>query len=203
MLEYFNAQFKGAREFTFDVGPVVTLSRNHDYYGEDDEDGNDKRAANAAAEACLLSDADVDFSQYDFIYVFYAGGNPADGGASDDHIWPHAWDFLSAGIRLRLDGKLLTNYAMSSELMNLGQPQLNLTGIGTFCHEFSHILGLPDFYDVDGEKSGGKTDGLSDKDKETLDMASAVLRRHLSVSKLIIQESRILEEDWGGETNNS
>ena len=160
VLEYFNAQFKGAREFTFDVGPVVTLSRNHDYYGEDDEDGNDKRAANAAAEACLLSDADVDFSQYDFIYVFYAGGNPADGGASDDHIWPHAWDFLSAGIRLRLDGKQLTNYAMSSELMNLGQPQLNLTGIGTFCHEFSHILGLPDFYDVDDEKSGGKTDGL-------------------------------------------
>ncbi len=35
------------------------------------------------------------------------------------------------------------------------------------------------------------------------DMASAVLRRHLSVSKLIIQESRILEEDWGGEADNS
>ena len=159
-LEYFNAQFRGAREFGFDVGPVVTLSRDHAYYGEDDEDGNDRRAAVAAAEACTLSDPDVDFSQYDFIYVFYAGGNPADGGASDDHIWPHAWDFISAGIRLRLDGKLLTSYAMSSELMNVGRAELSLTGIGTFCHEFSHILGLPDFYDVDAEKSGGKTDGL-------------------------------------------
>ncbi len=159
-LDYFDAQFQGARDFVFDIGPVVTLSKDHNYYGEDDEDGNDLRAAEAAAEACLLSDPDVDFSLYDFIYVFYAGGNPADGGASDDHIWPHAWDFLSAGIRIRLDGKLLTSYAMSSERMNVGQADLVLTGIGTFCHEFSHILGLPDFYDVDGEKSGGKTDGL-------------------------------------------
>lgn len=162
-LEYFNAQFQGARNFVFDVGPVVTLSHEYAYYGEDDEDGNDLRAAQAAAEACILSDAEVDFSRYDFIYVFYAGGNPADGGASADHIWPHAWDFFSAGIRnLRLDGKYLTYYGMSSELMNLGYTELNFTGIGTFCHEFSHILGLPDFYDVDNEKSGGKSDGLWD-----------------------------------------
>ncbi|MBR1576821.1 MAG: M6 family metalloprotease domain-containing protein [Bacteroidales bacterium] len=159
-LEYFNAQFRRERDFVFDVGPVVTLSRETAYYGEDDEDGNDLRAAQAAAEACLLSDPDVDFSRYDFIYVFYAGGNPADGGAADDHIWPHAWDFPSAGIRLRLDGKLLSQYAMSSELMNLGSPTLHFTGIGTFCHEFSHVLGLPDFYDVDDEKSGGRADAM-------------------------------------------
>ena len=160
-LEYFNAQFRGMRDFVFDLGPVVTLSSGFAYYGEDDEEGNDLRAQFAAAEACILSDPEVDFSLYDFIYVFYAGGNPADGGASDDHIWPHAWDFPSAGIRnLRLDGKQLTNYAMSSELMYLGRTPLHFTGIGTFCHEFSHILGLPDFYDVDGEKSGGLTDGL-------------------------------------------
>ena len=160
VLEYFNAQFRGAREFVFDIGPVVTLSHECSYYGADDEEGNDLRAAEAAAEACLLSNDEVDFSLYDFVYVFYAGGNPADGGASDDHIWPHAWDFPSAGIRLRLDGKLLTRYAMSSELMNLGQPDLSFTGIGTFCHEFSHILGLPDFYDVDNEKSGGRAQTL-------------------------------------------
>ena len=161
-LEYFNAQFRGAREFVFDVGPVVTLPHEVAYYGEDDEEGNDLRAAEAAAHACLLSDPEVDFSKYDFVYVFYAGGNPADGGAADDHIWPHAWDFPSAGLRFRLDGKLMTDYAMSSELMNLGKTELNFTGIGTFCHEFSHILGLPDLYDVDGEKSGGRSDALWD-----------------------------------------
>lgn len=159
-LDYFNEQFQGTREFVFDLGPMVTLSNGFAYYGEDDEEGNDQRAAVAVAEACLLSDSEVDFSLYDFIYVFYAGGNPADGGASDDHIWPHAWNLPAAGIRLQLDGKLLTHYGTSSELMNLGYTELNFTGIGTFCHEFSHILGLPDFYDVDGEKSGGRDDGL-------------------------------------------
>lgn len=158
--DYFDAQFRGACDFTFDLGPVVTLSRGYAYYGEDGEDGDDLRAHVAAAEACQLSDPEVDFSQYDFVFVFYAGGNPADGGASDDHIWPHAWSFPSAGIRLVLDGKQLTDYAMTSELMNVGSTSLALASIGTFCHEFSHILGLPDFYDVDIEKSGGMSDGL-------------------------------------------
>ena len=159
-LDYFEDQFQEKRSFVFDLGPVVTLSRNYAYYGEDDAAGNDIRSQVAAAEACMLSDAAVDFSQYDFVFVFYAGGNPADGGASDDHIWPNAWDFPSAGIRLVLDGRQLTSYAMASELMNVGRASLVLTGIGTFCHEFSHILGLPDLYDTDYEKSGGKSDGL-------------------------------------------
>ena len=30
-------------------------------------------------------------------------------------------------------------------------------GIGTICHEFSHVLGLPDFYDTDYADSGGES----------------------------------------------
>ena len=164
-MDYFNAQFRGTREFVFDVGPIVTLSKNYAYYGEDEsaESNVDLRATEAAAEACVLSDPEVDFSNYDFVYVFYAGGSPSDFGASDDHIWPHAWDFPSAGFRLWLDGKLLTRYAMSQELMNVGNETtqtLSFTGIGTFCHEFSHILGLPDLYDTDEEKSGGMAEAI-------------------------------------------
>ena len=66
-LDYFGDQFRGAREFVFDVGPIVTLSHDFAWYGQDDEEGNDLRAADAAAEACRLSNPEVDFSQYDFV----------------------------------------------------------------------------------------------------------------------------------------
>lgn len=159
--EYFEAQFGDAGSFTFDVGPVVTLSHGYAYYGEDDEDGNDKRGAEAVAEACRLSDQAVDFSRYDCVFVYYAGGNTADGGADDDHIWPHSWDLPSAGIDLRLDGRQITLYGMTSELMHLDVSGKNvLASIGTFCHEYSHTLGLPDLYDTDLEKSGGESEAL-------------------------------------------
>lgn len=159
-LDYFNDQFKGAAEFQFEVGPVVTLSRGYAYYGKDDKDGYDLRPAEAVAEACRLSDAEVDFSGCDYVYVFYAGGNTADGGEDDDHIWPHSWDLAAADIKLVLDGKTIGKYAMSSELMNAGGSQLEFTSIGTFCHEYSHVLGLVDMYDTDYEKSGGQSEAL-------------------------------------------
>lgn len=159
-LDYFNDQFKGAAEFTFDFGPVVTLSRGYAYYGENGKDEMDLRPAEAVAEACRLSDAQVDFSLYDYVYVFYAGGSEADGGADADHIWPHSWNLVEAGINLVLDGRRIGAYAMSSELMNVDAEQLELTGIGTFCHEYSHTLGLVDMYDTDYEKSGGESEAL-------------------------------------------
>lgn len=164
-MEYFNYQFAGKMAFSFDVSPIVTADNGYAYYGQDNEAGEDMHPAELIAEACRKADDDVDFSQYDFIYVFYAGGNPADYGADDDHIWPHSWNLLAAGIVLRLDGKFITNYATSSELMSVLSSDMVLTGhaftgIGTFCHEFSHVLGLMDMYDVDGEKSGGRSNGL-------------------------------------------
>ena len=152
--EYFNAQFRGRTAFTFDVGPVVTLSKPVAEYGANDSDGNDKDAAGAVAEACRLSDADVDFSKYSGVYVVYAGGSPADGSASDDHIWPHSWDLRSAGYNVKLDGRTISTYSMSSEL-SVSRDVITLCSIGTFCHEFSHMLGLMDEYDTDFEDSGG------------------------------------------------
>lgn len=59
---------------------------------------------------------------------------------------------------ISLDGKYVKVYACSQELASRRQynAQLNqdevigtqICGIGTFCHEFSHCLGLPDTYDT-------------------------------------------------------
>lgn len=159
--DYFNDQIGDVLQVIFDVGPVVTLSRGYKYYGENNEKGEDKRAAQAAAEACRLADSAVNFAEYECVYIIYAGGSPADGSEDDDHIWPHSWDLESAGIRLFLDGKQITSYSMSPELQSKdNSSEKKLTGIGCFCHEFSHILGLPDFYDSDYEDSGGEANAL-------------------------------------------
>ena len=45
------------------------------------------------------------------------------------------------------NGKRLYDYACTSELR--GNSGTNMCGIGTFVHEFGHVLGLPDFYITD------------------------------------------------------
>ncbi|MBQ7195368.1 MAG: M6 family metalloprotease domain-containing protein [Bacteroidales bacterium] len=153
--DYFSDQLGAYYDFTFEVAPTVTVSQGYKYYGEDDEDGYDLHPDELVKEACRLADPDVDFSKYDHIFVIYAGGNTADGSADDDHIWPHM-----SNISLTLDGRRFTEYAMSSELIRSNSGGTQLSTIGTFCHEYSHTLGLPDFYDTDGDDSGGTSKGL-------------------------------------------
>ena len=162
-LDYFNDQFEGVCDFEFTVSPVITLSKGYAYYGENDSRGDDKRAPEAVKEACQMLDSQIDFSQFDFdgdgevdnVFVFVAGHDEAE-GAGDDHIWSHQWYLKSAGIRLTLDGKVINSYAISTELTHDGSWKEIFTTIGTFCHEYSHSLGLYDIYDTDYEDSGGE-----------------------------------------------
>ena len=159
MYDYFYAQSMGQFELEFDIVGPVTVSNTQSYYGRNNYQGNDMRPGEMAREACELADVYVDYSKYDWdgdrevdqVYIVYAGKGEADGGA-DDTIWPHAWDLRSAtGSSLTLDGVRINTYACGGELE--GQTG-DINGIGTMCHEFSHCLGYPDFYDTD--HSGGQ-----------------------------------------------
>ena len=130
----------------FDVVGPVKLSRGYAYYGS----GSDDSAAGLMVmEACNLLDPEVDFSRYDLdgdgkvdnIYFYYAGKGEADGG-DPATIWPHSWNISDQGRELTLDGVSIDAYACSPELDGSSKPN----GIGTFCHEFGHVLGLPDLY---------------------------------------------------------
>ena len=170
--EYFDDQFNGKMKFDFHVTDIVTLSKNRINYGGNDSDGTDKAPAEMIVEACKLADPIVDYSLYDDdndgkadnVFIFFAGEDEAEGG-DEECIWSHAWYVYSgAGIKLTLDGIEIDRYACTSELTiafdRNGKKYEFISGIGTFCHEYSHTLGLPDFYDTDYEESGGIAAGF-------------------------------------------
>ena len=169
--EYFDEQFGGKIEFRFDVSEIVTLPGTRKDYGANDESGQDTAPAMMIMEACRLADASIDFSIYDEdsdgeidnVFVFFSGEDEAE-GADEDCIWSHAWYIYSgAGYSMSLDGKRLNRYACTSELTRLTVADgktTTMAGIGTFCHEYSHTLGLPDLYDTDYEESGGEAAAL-------------------------------------------
>ncbi|MCM1505256.1 MAG: M6 family metalloprotease domain-containing protein [Muribaculum sp.] len=152
--DFFTASSNGQFQPQFDVFGPVTLPNTRAYYGaHTSSGGNDIRAAEMIRDACQLLDEEIDFSQYDTdkdgyvdnVYVFYAGNGEAD-TQIEDCIWPHAWYVYSGGgLFLKLDGKVIDRYACSGELSRTYSGDV-LTGIGTFCHEFSHVMGLPDLY---------------------------------------------------------
>ena len=162
--QYFDDQFEGTVNFEFTVSDIVTLSNSMAYYGANDKDGYDKKPEDMVVEACQKLDGSIDFSIYDDdndgiidnVFIFFAGEDEAN-GASEDCIWSHSWYVKSgAGKTVVLDGKTLDCYACTSEL----NYDKDLAGIGTFCHEYSHTFGLPDFYDTDYDDAGGWAAGL-------------------------------------------
>lgn len=170
--DYFLDQSYGAFDLTFDVVGPYTLSQTQKYYGANDADGNDVLPATMIGEAVMLADPDVDYSKYDWdgdgwvdqVYVIYAGKNEADSRVANT-IWPHAWELASAQYgfgdgpgALDLDGVTVNSYACSSEL-GLGS---KMDGIGSVCHEYSHCLGLPDFYDTIDDHFGMDSWSLMD-----------------------------------------
>ena len=149
--DYFKSQSANQFELDFDVVGPYTMTNSQSYYGKNDSQGNDMRAEDMIIEACQQADAEVNFADYDWdgdgvvdqVFVVYAGKGEADGGSSNT-IWPHMWSLVEAGKELTLDDTKIENYACSSELSGSG----SIDGIGTFCHEFSHCMGFPDFYDI-------------------------------------------------------
>ena len=170
MRDYFMAQSGGLFELDFDVLGPFTVSKAYSYYGSNDSQGNDKYPATMVIEAVnQAKDLVEDWSQYDWdndgyidqIYIIYAGYGEAD---SDDTkcIWPHSYTLsygkmygdgtgpVTVGNNLKVD-----TYACGSELQGAYSAHPgSVDGIGTMCHEFSHCLGYPDFYDTN--YSGGQ-----------------------------------------------
>ncbi len=158
--DYYSEVSYGQLDLTVNIAGPYTASHDMSYYGENNDVGNDVNPRALITEAINLADKDVNFSDYDNdhdgivdgVYIIYAG-HGEEAGASDDAIWAHAWSISP----VTLDGVTISRYSCSAELR--GNTGSNLTRIGVICHEFGHVLGAPDFYDIDYSGSGGNFRG--------------------------------------------
>lgn len=148
--EFYRETSNGAFVPTFDVYGPVMLKNNRRYYGGGGY--AEPLAFQMVVEGVNGVDDEVDFSQYDHngdglvdsVYVIYADKGEADGGPTES-VWPFSFELTSLGVTLIVDGVQVDTFGCSNELQASGL----MEGIGTFTHEFGHVLGLPDLYDTD------------------------------------------------------
>ena len=158
--DYFSDNSGGRFKPTFDVAGPYQVDYN---CLEGSSESN-----NILLSALDQADADVDFSDYDGdgdgyvdLVFFVVAGNGANYDGNDSGLWwPHRSVIYSRSWNhVRKDGVVILDYASSTELRGYTDwpSSIDIDGIGTICHEFSHVLGLPDFYDTDYKESGGES----------------------------------------------
>ena len=163
--DYFIKNSMGKFRPTFDVYGPVTLPGTQSYYAT--EPRGDELALTQALDS--LSETDkIDFSQYDndgddiveYTFMLYAGTAIS---MSDNTIWPHANTLGELGVFLSGkkmgEGPYVKRFACSNEISYSAYENDKstsvLNGIGTFVHEFSHLLGFPDYYGYNGKRTLG------------------------------------------------
>lgn len=170
-----NQNYKGVRgyfkdcsygQFTpeFDVVGPVKLPKPQAIYGK----GRYDRMDLLLPDACAAVDDSVNFADYDanndgmvdLVYVIYAGYSANYNGNKETDIWPKSG---IVNISNTYDGKSIHRYGVSNELAgdeNKTKGKEKINGIGLFCHEFSHTLGLPDIYALDEEAKNQNDQGM-------------------------------------------
>lgn len=159
--DYFTDNSEGKFQPQFDVVGPYTVN-----YSQYDANVNGGKCRKILVDALNQADADVNFKNYDGdsdgavdLVFFIMAGNGANYGGNDENLWwPHRSVIFDEDKHTYIykDGVMLWDYASATELCgHTAYPQsVFIDGIGTICHEFSHVLGLPDFYDSDYEENG-------------------------------------------------
>lgn len=149
--KYFTDMSFGQFQPQFDVYGPITLDKPLEYYGANTDYTKDNMKV-FIPDVCKAVDNDVDFSEYDqngdgyvdLVYVIYAGYSESFDGNSSYCIWPKSGATSYGG---QYDGVTVYRYGVNNELNGVeGEQTGYINGIGLFCHEFSHCMGMPDLY---------------------------------------------------------
>jgi M6 family metalloprotease-like protein len=130
--DYYQELSNGALRVEGKVFDWVQVSKNRSDYTSGTGTGGPNRTAllTEALDALLKRDGDTALEGCDGIFFIYAGGRfPTSRGGI---YWPHRSSVFHKGKRW--------GYFIVQE----GGPRM--TNISVFCHEFGHMLGLPDLY---------------------------------------------------------
>ena len=163
VFQYFKDQSNGLYTPQFDVYGIYPLNNNRATYGGNDSNGDDKGVAKMVNDAIVKAGSDIDWSQYDndgdgyvdVCIIVYAGVGEAQAyGVVPNAVWPCQWELSDAvgygdgSGALTRNGVTIDKFAVFNEINGDDDDATIIDGIGTFCHEFSHCLGLPDFYET-------------------------------------------------------
>ncbi len=138
---------------------------SYSYYAEEYGFPHSQELAN---EAVALADSAIDFGQYDndgpdgipnsgdddgmvdAVYIVHSDAGYEEGGAGE--IWSHmSWTDYTTNDPAHDGGMIkIGPYSIQPEEHGSGL----LIDVGVFCHEYGHILRLPDLYDYDYDSHG-------------------------------------------------
>jgi immune inhibitor A len=146
--KYFEQSSQGQFTPQFDVKGPYTLPQTLEYYGKNQGTTKDVNFNQFCKDAIAAVDDEVDFKDYDndndgdaeLVCIIYAGCGEQVSGNPAETIWPKC----SSKYLETNDGVKVNYINCGAELRRFGETNIN--GIGVFCHEFSHGMGLPDLY---------------------------------------------------------
>lgn len=162
--DYFVEQSDSAFLPEFTVMGPVTLSKGYAVYGRNTANSKDvgfnafrSEAITLAQQAYTGSWTDFDNDgngTVDMIFFIYAGLGESNGGDADC-IWPK-----ETTAAVTINGMVYSCSAVTCEARPATYDEsghvltTKTDGVGVFIHEFSHALGLPDFYDTNNKAFG-------------------------------------------------
>ena len=144
--DYFRDQSRGQFNVVFDVVGPIKLTSNQK------SNSTPNYGVSQIKETIKIANEQLDYTDYDWdgsgkvesVIIVYAGyGGNEDMKMTDGCIWPN-----TDNLNMTLDGVAVKGYSASPELWS----DETSCGIGTICHEFCHVLGLPDLYPTSGSE---------------------------------------------------
>ena len=173
--KYFTDMSDGQFTPNFKIVGPVTLPQSMEYYGANTGGSKDVNYRQFVKDACTeasklqsFDNADFDSDRdgcVDLVAIIFAGFGENNDPTDENTLWPKTslQDFGTYNGKSVKTAMMISELNAKKSLLGSGgsysTPQIN--GVGVFCHEMSHTMGLPDFYST--------TSPANEKDNQELE----------------------------------